>query len=134
MIENLTGDCRELLPTLRASSANCCVTSPPYWRQRSYLPANHPTKWKEIGSEPTVEQYVGQLVATRWYRTGLRPGDTLYFLSRRGLIHHTAIYVGNHEFIEAANAGVKITSFDPAAPNYDDKRDKSFCFAKRILD
>ena len=34
----LHGDCREILPTLPAESVNCCVTSPPYWGLRSYLP------------------------------------------------------------------------------------------------
>lgn len=26
----LTGDCRDILPTLDAESVDCCVTSPPY--------------------------------------------------------------------------------------------------------
>jgi DNA modification methylase len=32
----LTGDCREILPTLKAGSVQCCVTSPPYWGLRDY--------------------------------------------------------------------------------------------------
>jgi DNA modification methylase len=32
----LTGDCREILPTLEAGSVQCCVTSPPYWGLRDY--------------------------------------------------------------------------------------------------
>jgi len=32
---------------------------------------------------------------------------------RRGTIHHTAIYLGDNKYIEAADPGVKITSFDP---------------------
>jgi site-specific DNA-methyltransferase (adenine-specific) len=32
----LTGDCREILPTLPAGSVQCCVTSPPYWGLRDY--------------------------------------------------------------------------------------------------
>jgi cell wall-associated NlpC family hydrolase len=92
------------------------------------------TQGVRLPRDADQQGYVGQLVATRWHRADLRPGDTLYFLSRTGRIHHTAIFVGHNEFIEAASPGVKITSFDPAAPNYDEKRDKSFCFAKRILD
>jgi len=37
-IEILQGDCRNVLKTLPANSVNCCVTSPPYFGLRSYLP------------------------------------------------------------------------------------------------
>jgi cell wall-associated NlpC family hydrolase len=80
------------------------------------------------------QSYVGRLVATRWDRDGLRRGDLLYFLSRRGTIHHTAIYLGDGKFLEAADPGVKITSFNKNDPAYDAKRDASFCFAKRLMD
>jgi cell wall-associated NlpC family hydrolase len=76
----------------------------------------------------------GKLVATRWHRSSLRRGDTLYFLGRRGTIHHTAIYLGNNEFLEATDPVVSINSFDPAAKNYAKKRDESFCFAKRVFE
>jgi DNA modification methylase len=32
----LTGDCRDILPTLEAESVQTCVTSPPYWGLRDY--------------------------------------------------------------------------------------------------
>jgi DNA modification methylase len=32
----LSGDCRDILPTLEAGSVQCCVTSPPYWGLRDY--------------------------------------------------------------------------------------------------
>ena len=34
----LCGDCRTVLSSLPSESVNCCVTSPPYWGLRSYLP------------------------------------------------------------------------------------------------
>ena len=58
----LQGDCREVLRTLPDASVQCCVTSPPYYGLRSYLPADHPDKTKEIGAEKTVGQYVEVLV------------------------------------------------------------------------
>jgi DNA modification methylase len=36
MIEMLTGDCRDILPTLPGGSVQCCVSSPPYWGLRDY--------------------------------------------------------------------------------------------------
>lgn len=38
MIQILQGDCREVLKTLPDCSVHCCVTSPPYFGLRSYLP------------------------------------------------------------------------------------------------
>jgi DNA modification methylase len=34
----LNGDCIEMMRTLQDQSVNCCVTSPPYFGLRSYLP------------------------------------------------------------------------------------------------
>jgi DNA modification methylase len=53
----LTGDCREVLPTLESGSVQMCVTSPPYWQLRDYGVAG------QTGLEPTPEEYVAQLVA-----------------------------------------------------------------------
>ncbi len=58
----LCGDALTLLRTLSNESVQCCVTSPPYWRLRSYLPGNHPKKSFEIGQEDTAECYVEKLV------------------------------------------------------------------------
>lgn len=41
---------------------NMCVTSPPYFRLRSYLPPDHPNKTLEIGSEATPEAFIARLV------------------------------------------------------------------------
>jgi len=40
------------------------VTSPSYYRLRSYLPADHPDKAQEIGTEESPEEYVARLVET----------------------------------------------------------------------
>lgn len=47
------GDCREVMPRLIESGARAqmCVTSPPYWNLRSYLPVEHPDKGAELGLE-----------------------------------------------------------------------------------
>jgi len=59
----LYGDALTSLPTLDAGSVQCCVTSPPYWGLRSYLPADHPLKHLEIGAEKTPGEYIEKLVA-----------------------------------------------------------------------
>lgn len=56
------GDARAVLPTLEAASIDACVTSPPYWRQRSYLAPDDPLKPLELGSEDTFEEWVANLV------------------------------------------------------------------------
>lgn len=77
---------------------------------------------------------VGTMTATRWNRDGMRRGDLMFFIGRYGTIHHVAIYLGDQQYIEAAGPGVIVTSLDPAAPNYNQQRDRSFCFAKRVFE
>lgn len=75
----LIGDCLEGLRSLPADSVHCCVTSPPYWGLRSYLPVDHPAKSLELGSERTPEEYVAKLVAIfAEVRRVLRPDGTLW--------------------------------------------------------
>lgn len=78
--------------------------------------------------------YVGRLSATRWHMSGLQPGDTLYFLGDDGKIRHTGIYLGNNHFMHAVIPVARISSFNPADPDYDAKRHASFAFAKRPID
>ena len=52
----LSGDCRDVLRTLRDKSSQCCVTSPPYFGLRDYGVA------EQIGLEKTPDAFVAQLV------------------------------------------------------------------------
>ena len=96
------------------------------------------TAFKSIGiampRDADQQFLVGRLVGTRWHRDNLRRGDLLYFLGRRGTISHTAIYLGESRYLEATSPGVKITSFEPSDKDYNERRDKSFCFAKRVIE
>lgn len=69
----LQGDCRDILPTLPDKSVHCCVTSPPYWKLRDY------GEKKQIGLEPTVEEFVVVLVDVfREVKRVLRDDGTLW--------------------------------------------------------
>ena len=59
----LQGDCRDVLRALPDGAFQCCVTSPPYFRLRSYLPEGHPDKSREIGQEATPEAFVAAMVS-----------------------------------------------------------------------
>jgi DNA modification methylase len=75
----LVGDCREILPTLPDESVQCCVTSPPYWNLRSYLPRGHPDKSLEIGQESTPQEYVETMRQVfEDVRRILKPDGTLW--------------------------------------------------------
>lgn len=79
MIRLLHGDCREVLRTLPDASVHCCVTSPPYFGLRSYLPADHPDKAREIGMEQTPAEFVAAMVEVfREVRRVLRDDGTLW--------------------------------------------------------
>lgn len=69
----LTGDCREVLPTLPAESVHCVVTSPPYWGLRDYGIAD------QLGMEPTLPEFVAEIVGVfREVRRVLRADGTLW--------------------------------------------------------
>lgn len=73
MIEILTGDCRDILPTLPGKSIHCCVTSPPYWGLRDYGVSG------QIGLESSPEEYISEMVQVfREVRRVLRDDGTLW--------------------------------------------------------
>jgi hypothetical protein len=80
------------------------------------------------------QSLVGRLTATRWHRDGMRRGDLMYFLNSRGRINHTAVYLGDNKMLESGGPGVRIISLDPDDPDYNEKRDRRFCFAKRVVE
>jgi hypothetical protein len=80
------------------------------------------------------QSLVGRLVGTRWHRGSLRRGDTLFFLGRRGNISHTAIYLGDGKMIEATSPVVTISSFNSQDAEYSERRDDTFCYAKRVIE
>jgi site-specific DNA-methyltransferase (cytosine-N4-specific) len=88
-LQILTGDCLAILPTLRAESAQCCVTSPPYWGLRDY---DHPA---QIGAEQSPEQYVENLVHIfREVRRVMRNNGTLWLNVGDGYARNGG--TGNH--------------------------------------
>lgn len=58
------GDVRAVLRQMIADGVqvDTIVTSPPYWGLRSYLPPDHPDKKHEIGSEPTLAEFLAGMV------------------------------------------------------------------------
>lgn len=73
------GDIRDLAPRIAPGSVNCIVTSPPYWRLRSYIDGDDPRKARELGSESTVEEFVANLVGVlRLLRPALHPTATCW--------------------------------------------------------
>lgn len=58
------GDVRAVLRDMIAAGVKVqtIITSPPYWGLRSYLPADHPDKKLEIGSEPTFREFLDTMV------------------------------------------------------------------------
>lgn len=73
IVDIMTGDCLTLLRQMKDQSANCCVTSPPYFGLRDY---GHDG---QIGLELTPDEFVGKLVEVfREVRRVLRDDGTLW--------------------------------------------------------
>lgn len=66
----LVGDVFDRLAEIPDGSVDLVLTSPPFLALRSYLPAGHPDKAKEIGSEPTPAEFLDTLLAlsAEWRR------------------------------------------------------------------
>ncbi|MCZ4244506.1 C40 family peptidase [Pedobacter punctiformis] len=68
----------------------------------------------------------------------LLPGDLMFFSAAKrkgingGRVTHTAIYMGNGAFIQAAGM-VRINSIVPDAPNYDEHQSLTLVGARRLL-
>jgi site-specific DNA-methyltransferase (adenine-specific) len=62
-LEYRVGDVFDRLAEIPDASIDLIVTSPPFLALRSYLPADHPDKAKEIGSEPTPAEFIDTLLA-----------------------------------------------------------------------
>lgn len=58
----LIGDSLSVLRTLPDASVDLVLSSPPFLALRSYLPADHPDKDKEMGSEATPGEFIDALV------------------------------------------------------------------------
>ncbi len=77
------GDCLTLLARMRADGVRVqtCVTSPPYFGLRSYLPPQHHDKRLEIGAEGSPQQYIRRLVQVfRAVRQLLADDGTLWIV------------------------------------------------------
>jgi DNA modification methylase len=77
-LEYRIGDVFERLAEIPDGTIDLIVTSPPFLALRSYLPADHPDKGKEIGSEPTPATFIDTLLAlsAEWGRV-LAPHGSL---------------------------------------------------------
>jgi DNA modification methylase len=75
----IQGDALTRLKELPSESVDCCITSPPYFGLRSYLPDGHQDKHMEIGLDATPEAYVSKLVEVfREVRRVLKKEGTLW--------------------------------------------------------
>lgn len=77
-VRYLVGDVFDRMAELEDGSIDLILTSPPFLALRSYLPADHPDKDKEIGSESTPAEFVDVLLRlTAEWRRLLTPHGSL---------------------------------------------------------
>lgn len=74
----IIGDTRDVTASLPDASVDLVMTSPPFLALRSYLPPDHPDKWREIGSEPTPAEFLQTLLElTAEWRRVLAPHGSI---------------------------------------------------------
>ncbi|HYK77593.1 MAG TPA: SH3 domain-containing C40 family peptidase [Daejeonella sp.] len=84
-----------------------------------------------------VDIYEQDTVSLKQALKNLKPGDLLFFAGGKNRtpnprVTHTAIYMGNGEFIQSAGL-VRINSMIPGAKNYDDYQSRTLVGARRML-
>src|SRR5690606_36016533 len=74
----LVGDVFDRMAELPDGSVDLVLTSPPFLALRSYLPADHPDKGREIGQEPNPAAFLDTLLAlTAEWRRVLAPHGSI---------------------------------------------------------
>ena len=129
----LIGDTFDRMAELPDDSVDLVLTSPPFLALRSYLPADHPDKDKEIGSEPTPADFLDTLLAltAEWGRVlaphgsiAIELGDTYAGSGGAGGDYNTAgLREGQERFSgsAAANRGIERSeSYDGGASDHHD--------------
>ena len=84
-----------------------------------------------VGRDAAQQFLHGKLVATRWYRDGIRPGDYLYFIDTSGKIFHTGLAISPTHFVHCSAPEVQISSLKKGDRLYSDHWDRTFLAAKR---
>lgn len=80
------------------------------------------------------QQVVGRVSATPDWRDDLAPGDLLFFTGPMGNIVHVALSTGGQNFIHAKGSrSVMRGSFDPQSSQYEERLDRFFLIAKRVV-
>ena len=127
------GNTLDLLQAEPEAHYDLILTSPPYYRLRSYLPADHPDQALELGQEATVREYVDNLVAVcHEVRRILKPTGTLwlvlgdsYSVGGLGGAGRSSQLVGNglggrkrqSPYLEAIAAGPRIDRREHGVPS-----------------
>lgn len=108
------GDTRDVVAGMADGSVDLILTSPPFLALRSYLPADHPDKDREIGSEANPAEFIDMLLelTAEWGRV-LAPhgslcielGDTYSGSGGAGGDYMTGFHAGQPKFRQRRNPG-----------------------------
>lgn len=116
----IVADVFDGLAQLEDESVDLVITSPPFLALRSYLPADHPDKEKEIGSEATPAEWIDvMLEVTKELRRVLAPHGSLCVELGDTYAGSTG-FTGDDDFAVSKGRQFWITDSGPGA-----KRDKN---------
>ena len=130
------GDVRDVLATLPDSSVDLVVTSPPFLALRSYLPADHPDKHREIGSEATPAGFLDTMlgltadwrrVVADWGSIAVEIGDTYSGSGGAGGDYNEdGLRAGQQKFSGSAARRGRLADYTDGRGNPDGMRDATF--------
>ena len=131
----IVGDSLTVLRSLPDNSVDLVLSSPPFLALRSYLPADHPNKTMEIGSEPTPGEFIDTLLGiTEECRRVLAPHGSLCFElgdtysgsgGSGGDYADDGLRAGQEKFDGSSRRG-RLATYQDARGNPDGMRDTTF--------
>jgi len=93
------------------------------------------TVWSAAGltlpRDAFEQSLVGRMVSTPWHRTGMQPGDLLYFIDNGGRTFHVGVSLGGQRFVHASPPEVHVCSIDPQDPLYRKYWEDAYLFTRR---
>ncbi len=84
-----------------------------------------------IARDAWQQAIAGDLTATSWDRSGMEPGDQVFFMDSSGKIYHTGIAISDQHVLHAAPPGVQIGSLKEGDRLFDARLNRDFFVAKR---
>lgn len=126
----IIGDALTVLRSMSGASVQSVITSPPYYRQREYLPSDHPAKAAEIGHEPRPHDFLEALLVVMDELWRVMSADATFWVNLGD--KHAGSGGAGGDYNEGGLRDGQ-PRFDRFASSVDTPRDQSVCWLPELF-